>query len=370
MAGTRPGNHMPQQLDSARILVIRPDHLGDMLFTGPAMRWLRHSLPRAHIALAIGPWGKPALPGLAETYDELIEIPFPAFERGNPSSALTRWSLLWHWGRKLRTDQYDAALVLRPDHWWGAMLARLADIPLRLGFATEQTSPWLTLALPLGREHAVVSNLRLTAALLQESISPDPPQHPLDFHLSPRDLGEADKLLFDIFGVDNFHPLVIIHPGAGAAVKLWQPEKWRQIAQWLADMGVRVLVSGGPDETALTRSVAAAPSGNVVDIGGQTSFATLAALMQRADVVLGPDSGPLHLAVAVGTPTVHLYGPADPLLFGPWGDASRHVVVMSEWDCAPCGKLDWNDPAAHACVKDIPVNKVKTVTERLLSISR
>ena len=357
---------MPRQLETGRILVIRPDHLGDLLFLGPAMRWLRARLPQAHLALAIGPWGSPALPGLAGTYDELIEIPFPAFERGARAGAAARWKLLWEWARRLKTGRYDAALIARPDHWWGAMLARFAGIPLRLGFDTPETKPWLNQTLAAAREHAAASNLRLVAALTQDVLHPTPASHPLHFHLSPRDLGEADKLLFDIFGVDDVHPLAVIHPGSGAAVKLWEPEKWREIARRLADAGARVLVTGGPDETHLTRSVAAVPSGDVVDIGGQTSFATLAALLHRADLALGPDSGPLHLAVAVGTPTVHLFGPSDPVLFGPWGDPARHRVIQSPWDCAPCGKFDWPDLPAHGCVREITVHGVWQEVERQL----
>ncbi len=357
------GELSPERLPTARILVIRPDHLGDLLFLGPAMRWLRARLPDAHIALAVGPWVKPALPGLAGTYDELIEIPFPAFERGERAGAASRWGLLWRWAARLKRRRFDAALIARPDHWWGAMLARFAGVPLRLGFDTPETAPWLTRALPTAHEHAAASNLRLVAALTNDSLNPNPADHPLRFQLSPRDLGEADALLFDIFGVDNVHPLAVIHPGSGAAIKLWEIEKWREIARRLADARARVLITGGPGETELTRAVAAVSSGNVIDLGGQTSFAVLGALLHRADLALGPDSGPLHLAVAVGTPTVHLYGPADPTLFGPWGDPPRHRVIMSPWRCAPCGKFDWLDLPAHGCVRDISIDSVWRAAE-------
>jgi heptosyltransferase-2/heptosyltransferase-3 len=357
---------MPKQLETGRILVIRPDHLGDLLFLGPAMRWLRARLPDAQIALAIGPWGNPALPGLAGTYDDLIEIPFPAFERGQRAGAVERWQLLHRWAGQLKAGRYDAAIIARPDHWWGAMLARFAGIPLRLGYDTPETAPWLTRALPLTTEHAAASNLRLVAALTDDVLQPDPVRHPLRFDLSARDLGEADQLLLDIFGVEDVHPLAVVHPGSGAAVKLWEPEKWQAVIRWLTDAGVRVLVTGGPDETDLTRAVANVPDGNVIDLGGQTSFVQLAALLHRADLALGPDSGPLHLAVAAGAPTVHLYGPADPALFGPWGDPARHIVVMSEWSCAPCGKFDWPDLPAHRCVRDIPVESVLAAAEKLL----
>lgn len=370
VAGGRSGRALsPQELTAARILVIRPDHLGDLLFLGPALRWLRTRLPHTHITLAIGPWGKAALPGLIGAYDQLIELSFPAFERGTRAGAAARWWMLGTWANRLRAEAFDAAFIARPDHWWGAMLARFAGIPLRLGFNTPETTPWLTRALPTAQEHAVASNLRLVAALTGDALKPSPIAHPLRFQLTPHDFGDADRLLFDIFGMDNVHPLAIIHPGSGAAIKLWEAGKWREVARRLAHAGMRVLITGGPGETALTREVAAASADNVVDVGGRTSFAVLAALLQRADIVMGPDSGPLHLAVAVGTPSLHLYGPSDPVLFGPWSDPARHIVIASDWSCAPCGKFDWPDLPAHNCVRDITVERVWEAVEQLVGMT-
>jgi len=355
----------PERLAAARILIIRPDHLGDLLFLGPALRWLRARLPAARITLAMGPWGKPALPGLTGAYDEIIELPFPAFERGPRAGAVARWRLLYTASRSLRGKGFDVALISRPDHWWGAMLARLAGIPFRLGFATPETTPWLSRALPLPHEHAAASNLHLAAALTHDAIHPDPRVHPLRFTLTDDALDQADAILARGFGKAPAGPLVVIHPGSGAAVKLWETEKWQEIARRLVARDARVLVSGGPGEESLTQAVAAADA-RILDLGGRTSFALLAALLARADLVLGPDSGPLHLAVAVGTPSIHLYGPADPVIYGPWGDPDRHRVITSTWDCAPCGRFDWPDLAAHACVRDISVEKVwAAIADRL-----
>ncbi len=354
----------PDHLETARLLVIRPDHLGDLLFLGPGLRWLRDRLPRAHITLAIGPWARPALPGLAGAYDEVIELPFPAFERGPRAGAMTRWGLLGREARRLRRHAFDAALVCRPDHWWGAMLARFAGIPWRLGFDTQETTPWLSRSLALRHEHAAAANLRLMATLTGDAIHPDPTAHPLRFHIPADDAAQADALLAAAFGRD-VGPLVVIHPGSGAAVKLWETGKWAEMARRLVDAGARVVVTGGPGETSLTQAVAQADT-RILDLGGRTSFSLLAAVLARADLVLGPDSGPLHLAVAVGTPTVHLFGPADPVLYGPWGDPARHVVIASPWDCAPCGKFDWPDLPAHGCVRDITLEEVWAAVGRLL----
>ena len=361
----------PQQTPAAtRILLIRPDHLGDLLFLGPALRWLRQQAPALDLTLAIGPWGRPALPGLSGGYDHLIEIPFPAFERGQRAGLAERWSLLPRAARTLRQERFDAAIVFRPDHWWGAMLAAWAGIPRRIGYVTPETTPWLTAALPLPHEHAAASNLRLAGQLLGRPSPLTPDAAPLHFSLTAADRAAASSLLASRNlqpSTFNLQPLIILHPGAGAAVKLWEPDKWGGVARQLHQEGAAVVVTGGPDEQVLAAAVVAAAGDGVVNLAGQTPFGVLAALLATASLVLGPDSGPLHLAVAVGTPTVHLFGPADPLRFGPWGaPPAWHRVLVSGWTCAPCGKLDWTDLPGHGCVRDITPAQVLEAARALL----
>jgi heptosyltransferase-2/heptosyltransferase-3 len=95
-----------------------------------------------------------------------------------------------------------------------------------------------------------------------------------------------------------------------------------------------------------------------VDLTGRTDLGTLAAVYARCRLVIGPDSGPLHLASAVGTPTVHLFGPADANRFGPWAPAERHRIVTSGLPCAPCGRLHWPDISDHPCVRVIETDAV------------
>ncbi len=349
------------------VLLIRPDHLGDLLFLGPALHWLRRQKPDWRLTLAIGPWGRPALPALNGAYDELLILPFPAFERGKRAGLWTRWRLLPQWARRLKAAPFDAALIFRPDHWWGAMLATLAGIPQRLGFETPETDPWLTQALPLTREHAVASNLRLVGAALDQTPSLDPALHPLRFALDERDVGQVEAMLRSL-GVSAHERLIVVHPGSGAAIKLWEPGKWGDVIRRLSQKHVRVAVTGGPDEVELAGQVCRFAGEAAINLAGRTSFGELAALLARSDLALGPDSGPLNLAVATGTPTVHLFGPADPVLFGPWGDPARHIVLQSNWSCIPCGRFDWPDLPAHGCVRDISVEQVTSAALRLLGL--
>src|SRR5207249_11484775 len=101
--------------------------------------------------------------------------------------------------------------------------------------------------------------------------------------------------------------------------------------------GARVLLTGGPGEDALVAEVASRMRAAPPTLVGQTTIGQLAALFERAALVLGVDSGPLHLAAAQGAPTLHLYGPGDAGRFGPWGDPARHVVVHVDLWCSPCG---------------------------------
>jgi heptosyltransferase-2/heptosyltransferase-3 len=266
-------------------------------------------------------------------------------------------------------SSFDAALILRRDHWWGAWLALAAGIPLRVGYAVPETAPFLSQAIPhRPGGHEAVQNLALVAEFARLAgaparhdggiaRTPDPISHPLHFRPAAGDAAAAGALL-ERAGLSG--PLVAIHPGSGADVKLWRAEGWAAVAGALArERGARVLLTGSADERELCAAIAAQCASPVVNAAGATTLGGLAALYARCRLVLGPDSGPLHLAVTQGTPTVHLFGPADPVAFGPWGPPERHRVVTPAIGCAPCGVLDWNEPLElHPCVRELPVEAV------------
>ena len=163
--------------------------------------------------------------------------------------------------------------------------------------------------------------------------------------------------------------LVCIHPGSGAASKLWTADKWAAVADAVAaENETAIIFTGSASEKALIHDIAAKMKSDAYIIAGSTSLGQLAALYQRSLVVLGPDSGAMHLAAAVDTPTVSLFGPADPIEFAPWGDPNRHAVVTSQIACRPCRILDWraDDPDYHPCVREIAIDQVLDATARVL----
>lgn len=356
-----------------RILLVRPDHLGDMLLATPTLDALKKQLPQAHITMMVGPWSSEIV-ARHPAIDRLITCPFPGFQRA-PQKALAPYFLLFTVARNVRRQHYDLAINLRPDFWWGAALLYLARIPRRVGYALAPGKPLLTHALPFqSPEHATRSNLRLASsglALLGAQPLPEPftpAAYPLRFEPRPEERAwVAERLRKE--GIDMETPVVVIHPGSGAAVKLWRAEAWAYIANTLTKTlttatPARIILTGSRSEQSLLTEIAQGMATSPVMITDAT-VGQLAALLGRATLALGVDSGPLHLAVAQGTPTVAIFGPTDARIFGPWGEARQHLVVTSQLrcpgcPCIPCGRLDFSpdELAAHPCVRNIPEQSV------------
>ncbi len=378
-----------------RVLLIRPDHLGDLLFTTPALAELRRVFPEAQITYLVGPWSREVV-ARNPYIDEVQTCAFPGFRR-EAQGALEPYRLLWRLAGEVRSQRYDLAIVLRPDFWWGVWLIYLAGIPLRLGYAGELQTPFLTWAVPLHNgEHAVMQNQRLVqaATLLGKAIAHDEPkagklsteqiaqsgndvsgvgQPPLEFVPTDEEYAWVQRRLAQA-GVSECDRLVVIHPGAGAPVKLWETGSWARVADALAQAyDVRIVLTGSGSERAQVEGIAAQMQRPALALIGETDIGKLAALLARADLALGVDSGPLHLATAQGTPTVRLYGPTDPQVFGPWGHPEQHKMVQARRPCAgcvaiPCGRLDWSpeELPTHPCVRSLSVEEVLAAAEEVL----
>ena len=412
---TRKAND--RRISAPRILLVRPDHLGDLILMTPILRAIRERAPGAQITMMVGPWSREIV-ARHPAIDRLITCPFPGFRRAQ-QGALAPYKLLFGMARQIRRDKYDLAINLRPDFWWGAALLYLAQIPRRVGYALQPGEPFLSLALPFPSfkpasgdeigswqkplatrenipsksakvkweytraEHAAVSNLRLASAALvalgfeplEEPFTPE--LYPTQFVPTEEERAWAAERLHSE-GIEEDAQLIIIPPGSGGAVKLWRSEAWAYCANTLvatltSSHPTRIMLTGSPGERALVEEVAQGISGGAALVT-DASVGQLAALLERATCVLTVDNGPGHIAVAQGTPSVHLFGPTDPRIFGPWGSAERHVVIASTQRCStcpaiPCGRLDFSteELAAHPCVRLLSEQQVLAAAEKLLS---
>ena len=371
------------QARPARILLVRPDHLGDLILTTPVLQAIREHAPDAELVMMVGPWSREIV-ARHPALDRVVTCPFPGFQRAS-QGALAPYALLFRTARQLRRERYDLAINLRPDFWWGAALLYLAGIPRRVGYALQPGQPFLSTALSFPTaEHATVSNLRLASAglvtlgdePLAEPFTPE--RYPARFTPTADEQDWASARL-EAEGIADDAPLIIIPPGSGGAVKLWRSEAWAHCANTLRALltsphQARILLTGSPGERALVEEVAQGiPEG--VTLITDASIGQLAALLARAACVLTVDNGPGHIAAAQNTPSVHLFGPTDPRIFGPWGNSARHTILSSTQRCPgcpaiPCGRLDWSleELAAHPCVRVMSEQQVLTAAEKLLGI--
>jgi heptosyltransferase-2/heptosyltransferase-3 len=351
-----------------RILVVRPDHLGDLLFATPALRLLRETFPRARITAAVAPWGRPMWANNPDL-DALVTIPFPGIEPRREGGPLDPYQLLGRAADALAENNYDLGIVLRFDHWWGAALLWAAGVPQRWGYKTPGMSPWLTNRVPYqpGR-HEVEQSFRLAEAVArsrdawrgirlaidrERGLPPLRPPIALSMQDPPRDWLRAPKR-------------VAIHPGTGAANKLWTLQGWAEVINHLSANGWAVALTGSEAERPLSEAILSTTSNQQpVNLAGHTAnLNQLVWLFTHADMVLGVDSGPLHIAAALSRPTLHLYGASDETIWGPWGDSRRHRALRAP-GTRSTGKLEVGSdaleggPEMRAITADMVIHEIE-----------
>ena len=340
-----------------RILFIRPDHLGDVLLTLPAVAALRRELPGAYLAYA-APAGSAAAAEHCPHLDATLTVHFPPVARSESDGVSWQETILVE--SQSLAGAFDAALVVRPDDPWSSALAAAASIPIRLGFGMPRTRPYLTEALPVPRDqHVSLDGFDLVDALLARLGVAARTKRILApcFVPSREDEDEARDVLSD---ADADESPIVLHPGSGWPLKNWRAQRWRSLAGELARTHrTRPIVAGTVGEQDLARKIARGTP--TIDLAGRLSLGALAAVHRRARLVVAIDSGAVHLAAAMGAPVVALFGPGDPDLFAPLAPASRVRVVRVGLPCSPCGTLE--DPPCGAaldpdCVTGIGVADV------------
>ena len=339
-----------------------------MLLTTPAIQLIKRKHPDIEVHVLCGPWAADLLANYQEI-DLVLTLPFPGFQRQQGIATRNPYLQLLESARMLRRVGYGSAILMRPDHWWGAMLAYLSGIPERLGYDIDGVSPFLTTRLRHQRKHAVEQSIRLAQAYLKCSESGI---IELEFPLESADSSYVDRMLSD-WRINSSTPIICIHPGSGATSKLWENCKWAEVADSLAaQFRAAIVLTGTSNEMSLVDDIVAKMKSHAFVIAGATSIGQLAALYRRSMLVLGTDNGAMHLAAAVHTPTVTLFGPADPMEFAPWGDRRQHAIVTSAIGCQPCMILDWRDdnPAFHPCVREISADQVTGIAREVVDAAR
>jgi len=306
-----------------RVLVIRLDLLGDAVFSIPAIEALAAAFPQARIDVLALPYTGPLLrrvPAVGVVH----ELDLNALRR--PSGLLALGSLL-SMVRALRGERYDVAVGL--SRLMGGVFAALSGARWRVGHAAETYGGCYTIPLPGRRyehgEHEVQYCLDVVQALsgIRPAAQPPPPILAASAGAPPPVSGRYAVLV----------------PGASnGAAKRWPAPLWTKLAARIArELDLTIVLSGSASERHLAEVVAAPLTPPPVIVAGGTSVEDLPSLLAGAEVVVAGDTGPLHVAAAVGTPVVGIYGPTDPRNTGPLGQSAR--MVRLGIGCSPCYDL-------------------------------
>jgi ADP-heptose:LPS heptosyltransferase len=350
----------PSAGDPATMLVVRPDHLGDILLSQPAVRLLREALPDTRMIGVVGPWSR-EIAAMALPFDEFVSVPFPGFQRGDRMGVLDRYKLLFTASEELRRYRAGSAVVLRADDWWGACLAWLSVSGEVYASSDSRVSSFATRTVEIPENlHALERSYRIAELVTSEKVQPAG-ERVVTIPRNSQAAEEAGRLL-QTLGVDR--PYLVLHPAAGEPVKYWPTARWRALLQQLPDFSI--VLTGVLAEEKLCAQIAAG-NPQAVSLAGRTSLPILTEILREATLVIGPDTGPIHLAAAVGTPTVSIFGPSDPNRFRPWGPPAMHTVVQSGWQCRSCGNLSFSRPESCGCVLAVPVNAVYQAVRAELS---
>jgi heptosyltransferase III len=315
--------------NSHRILVVRTDRLGDVLLTIPMLPFLRDEYPQAHIAMLLSPYTGDVVRG-NRFVDELIW-----YEEGGEPVPFK--SML----RRIRHGQFDAVIVVHPTPRLAWLMFR-AGIPVRIGTGYRHYSFLFTTRIFEHRKDAKKHELEYNLELLK-ALGCSLPQVPIrpqfDIHI-PSGAEERIRSLRRDLALVAQDMLVTLHPGSGGSARQWPVESFKQLASMLTSVPeIRVCVTGTSQEARIADEIRRVAPGRILSLAGQLSLMELAALLRGSDLVVANSTGPLHLAVAVGTPVVGLYSqivPMSPRRWGPYTDMKRVHVPDKPTDCREC----------------------------------
>lgn len=322
-----------------RILVVKLADLGDLLTTSPALRALRLSFPRTRIDLLATPGSAGLLHG-SDLVDRLIPFDKFAFDRPRDAPAALPAGLAL--GRRLRGARYEALVLLHHlTTAWGtakyAALALASGAPIRAGLDNGR-GRFLThhaVDRGFGERHEVDYWLAVVGTLGATNPAPK-----LEVTIPPA-AEAAAAARWAALGLGD-GPTALLHPGSGAfsPARRWPAERYAALADRLAgDLGLRVGVLAGPapGEPELARRLIRAMRRPAALVEGVPTPQELAALLRRASLFVGNDGGVMHLAAAVETPSVAIFGPTNHRAWGPYPpDSPRHAIVREPLACSPC----------------------------------
>ena len=332
-AVARPFRHRRAPVAPRRILLLRLERIGDLLMVLPAIADVQALAPDAQIDLVVGSWNA----DLARSIDPVRRVQAldaawlaregPLAREGQGLSLLSLMRAARHW----RSVQYDLAINFEPDVRSNLLLAA-SGAAWTAGYRSGGGGALLDVALDYETGAHTTDNAR---RLVSTIFGRTPPRRDAPAFIVPSEAHDnASRLLAGAQG-----PLIGVHVSGGRAIKQWPPERFADVAHRLVEtLGATIVLTGSGDDRSLVESVTRAlPAEHVIDVAGHLDLLTLAAVLERLDLLITGDTGPMHLAVGVSTPVVAVFGPSDPARYAPRGPSDR--VVRVDLPCSPCNRI-------------------------------
>lgn len=343
--------------ETKRIYVRGTNWIGDAIMQIPALRRLRRSFPSAKITLQTRPWTK----GIFEDADFINEI--IAFEKSE-----SKIKDAFAQAKILKERKFDLA-VLFPNSFEAALIAKLARIPQRFGYAKEGRSFLLTGAVKIpewkNQRHEAFYYLNLIAeiekrSLGKETVSIDEPK--IDLKVSVERKTRARKFL-ELSGVDSSRRTIALGVGsANSRAKRWQAENYARLNDRLQnEINANVVLVGAKDESEISETVFALAERKPIILTGKTDLAQAAAILSEIDLLVSNDMGLAHVAPAVGTKTLVIFGPTNEKTTQPLGSE----IVRKTVECSPCMLRDC--PIDHRCMTRISADEVFERAKEMLN---
>jgi ADP-heptose:LPS heptosyltransferase len=343
------------------VLVLRLDRIGDVFMSLPALADLRVALPQARIRLAVGQWSADA--ARTAPVDEVLVWNAPWV--GRPSEGADTLRGLYAKAKGLRANRIDLAVDLQGDIR-ASLLLWASGARHRVGYANTGGRYLLTHAVPLDETVSWVEQNR--RAVTQATGVPPLGSRPDALTSEERAFA---RRLFENMSLEERRPVVAIHPSGGRLVKQWDVARWAEVgARLQQEHGATMLVTGSLADRELAAALLKALPRRGYDLTGRLTLREMLAVLERLDLFLTPDTGPMHMAAAVDTPTVAVFGPSDPARYFS-GAAPRQVVVKRELWCSPCNLIrkppdECAGPAMPECLQSVSVDDVYEAAARLL----
>ena len=337
----------PKDRSFKKILIVRLDRIGDVILSTPAIRAVHDAYPASYIAVMVRPYAREILEGNPYC-NEVIVYDKSGSEKSVAGNA--------RFIRGLRKKRFDLAILLHPTQRTH-LLAAAAGIPVRVGYGKK----WpllLTKRIPHTKQFGLKHEIDYTLDMLRH-IGIEAKERSLYMPVAP----DAERRIAQTFkenGIKDSDTVVAIHPGASCPSKRWKAENFAAVGNALAKkQGARIVIMAGKDDRFYGDRVAALMDEACLNLSGKTSVSEVASVLRRSALFISNDSGPVHIACAVGTPVVAIFGRSDRGLSPErWGPSGKHSKILHKnVGCERC--------LAHACTKRFKCLEAVTVKETL-----